>query len=342
MAGLSPGARELLEVGAVLVESFQVNHVAALLGETPAGLLCGIESALAAGILVAGPDVLVFRRALVWRAILDGVPAPVRYALHRQAGEFLLQVGSSATDAAAHLISGSRPCSPLSLTRLDAAAGSLLASAPRTAADLAVKSLELTGPVDGERIGRIETAVAASTAATRLSDARCWLSRRWPGRCQAPETSCTAGWPPSCCTAAALAEAASEAAQVQIEPGLSGPSRDDAEFATAGHVRGEPGGIPRRTTLAEEILADPGQRGDSSRVTAALLAQALNRWRESQLSAALDLGPAGGPARARRARRVPVPPGDSGGHAGPARWAGRGRAAGQRRAPPALSSSPAD
>ena len=89
VAGLSPGARELLEVGAVLGESFQVDHVAELLGETPAGLLCGIESALAAGILVAAPDALVFRRALVWRAILDGVPGPsVRYAPHRQGGSF--------------------------------------------------------------------------------------------------------------------------------------------------------------------------------------------------------------------------------------------------------------
>jgi DNA-binding CsgD family transcriptional regulator len=289
VAGLSPGARELLEVGAVLGESFQVDHVAALLGETPAGLLCGIESALAAGILVAGPDALVFRRALVWRAILDGVPAPVRCALHRQAGEFLLQVGSSATDAAAHLISGSRPCSPLSLTRLDAAAGSLLASAPRTAADLAVKSLELTGPVDGERIGRIETAVAALTAATRLSDAEMLaqsaLAGPLPG---AAETRLHGRLAAVLLHSGRLAEAASEAAQVLSEPGLSGPSRDDAEFAMMLGMSAASQEDPAATTLAEEILADPGQRGDAV-VTAALLAQALNRWRESQLSAALDL-----------------------------------------------------
>ena len=45
---------------------------------------------------------------------------------------------------------------------------------------------------------------------------------------------------------------------------------------------------PAATALAEEILADPGQRGDAA-VTAALLVQALNCWREGQLSAALDL-----------------------------------------------------
>ena len=289
VAGLSPGARELLEVGAVLGESFQVDHVAELLGETPAGLLCGIESALAAGILVAAPDALVFRRALVWRAILDGVPAPVRYALHRQAGEFLLQVGSSATDAAAHLISGSRPCSPLSLTRLDAAAGSLLASAPRTAADLAVKSLELTGPVDGERIGRVETAVAALTAATRLSDAEMLaqsaLAGPLPG---AAETRLHGRLAAVLMHSGRLAAAASEAAQALSEPGLSGPSRDDAEFAMMLGMSAASQEAPAATALAEEILADSGQRGDAA-VTAALLTQALNRWRESQLSVALDL-----------------------------------------------------
>ena len=289
VAGLSTGARELLEVGAVLGESFQVDHVAALLGETPAGLLSGIESALEAGILVAVPDALVFRRALVWRAILDGVPAPVRYALHRQVGEFLLQAGSSATDAAAHLISGSRPCSPLSLTRLDAAAGSLLASAPRTAADLAVKALELTGPVDGERIGRVETAVAALTAATRLSDAEMLaqsaLAGPLPG---AAETRLHGRLAAVLLHSGRLAAAASEAAQVLSEPGLTGPSRDDAEFAMMVGMSAASQEAPAATALAEEILADPGQRGDAA-VTAALLVQALNCWREGQLSAALDL-----------------------------------------------------
>ena len=289
VAGLSPGARELLEVGAVLGESFQVDHVAALLGETPAGLLSGIESALAARILVAVPDALVFRRALVWRAILVGVPAPVRYALHRQAGEFLLQVGSSATDAAAHLISGSRPCSPLSLARLDAAARSLQASAPRAAADLAVKALELTGPVDGERIGRVETAVAALTAATRLSDAEMLaqsaLAGPLPG---AAKTRLHGRLAAVLLRSGRLAAAASEAAQVLSEPGLTGPSRDDAEFAMMLGMSAASQEAPAAKALAEKILADPGQRGDAA-VAAALLAQALNRWRESQLPAALDL-----------------------------------------------------
>jgi DNA-binding CsgD family transcriptional regulator len=289
VAGLSPGTRQFLEVGAVLGESFQVDHVAALLGETPASLLSGIESALAARILVAGPDALVFRCPLVWRAILGGVPAPVRHALHRQAGEFLLQIGSSATDAAAHLISGSRPCNPLSLARLDAAARSLLASSPRTAADLAVKALELTSPVDQERIGRMEAAVAALTAATRLSDAEALahsaLAEPLPG---AAETRLHGRLAVVLLHSGRIAAAACEAGRVLSEPAVTGPPRDDAEFAWIFGLSAASEASPGALALAEEILADPGQRGDAA-VGQNLLGQALDRWRESRVQAALDL-----------------------------------------------------
>ena len=85
-----PGRPRALEVGAVLVTSSQVDHVAALLGETPAGLLSGIESALEAGSgrcpgCAGVPPGTGVAGDPGWRA------GAVRYALHRQVGEFLLQ-----------------------------------------------------------------------------------------------------------------------------------------------------------------------------------------------------------------------------------------------------------
>lgn len=301
VAGLRPGARQLLEVGAVLGESFQVDHVAALLGETPAALLPGIEAVLAAKILVAVPDALVFRQALVRQAILDGVPSPVRHALHRQAGEFLLQAGCSATEAAAHLISGSRPCNPLALARLDAAARSLLPSAPQTAADLAVKALELTGPVDQERIGRMETAVLALTAATRLRDAEVLahsaLAESLPG---AAETRLHALLAAVLLHSGRPAAAVCEADRVLREPEVTGTARDDAECALLLGLSAAGQEAPAAVARAEEILADPGQRGDTT-VAAALLAQALACWQEGRLPAALELAH----LAVRRGRRAP-------------------------------------
>src|ERR1700734_1173578 len=106
---------------------------------------------------------------------------------------------------------------------------------------------------------------------------RCWLSRPWPGRLAAVLLH-----------SGRFAAAASEAAKVLSDPGLPGPPRDDAEFAMMLGMSAASQEAPAATALAEEIVADPGQRGDTA-VTAALLVQALNRWREGQLSAALDL-----------------------------------------------------
>ncbi len=55
---LSPRVRQFLEVGAVLGRSFQLDTVASLLGETPAGMLPELEAALTAdlGVLLRGRD----------------------------------------------------------------------------------------------------------------------------------------------------------------------------------------------------------------------------------------------------------------------------------------------
>ncbi|MGS2646563.1 ATP-binding protein [Streptosporangium sp. G12] len=81
---LGTRTRYLLEAVAVLGRSFTPAYVAEMLGETPAALLPPLEEALAAGVLVATRDELTFRHELVWRSIVDEVPAPVRRALREQ------------------------------------------------------------------------------------------------------------------------------------------------------------------------------------------------------------------------------------------------------------------
>ncbi|WP_326822485.1 helix-turn-helix transcriptional regulator [Streptosporangium sp. NBC_01756] len=83
---VSPRTRYLLEATAVLGRSFSPAYAAEMLGETPASLLPALEEALAAGVLVAMPDELAFRHELVWRSIVETVPAPVQQALHHQLG----------------------------------------------------------------------------------------------------------------------------------------------------------------------------------------------------------------------------------------------------------------
>ncbi|HKB31543.1 MAG TPA: AAA family ATPase, partial [Streptosporangiaceae bacterium] len=165
LSELSPRARQIVEVGAVLGKSFRVGNIAALLGETAATLLPELEAALEAGILAATPSALAFRHDLVWRAVAEGVPAPARQALHLQAGELLLDRGGPADDAAAHLISGTSADDAHAIARLDRAARAFLPSAPQTAADLTLRALELAGRADRGRFDRTVTAAEALAAA---------------------------------------------------------------------------------------------------------------------------------------------------------------------------------
>ncbi|MEV0968882.1 helix-turn-helix transcriptional regulator [Microtetraspora glauca] len=83
--GLGREARHLVEAAAVLGRSFSPDDVSELLGASPAMLLPALEEALAAGLLVAVRDDLAFRHELVWRAVLTGLPRPLRLALCHQA-----------------------------------------------------------------------------------------------------------------------------------------------------------------------------------------------------------------------------------------------------------------
>ncbi|MEV8631610.1 AAA family ATPase [Streptosporangium sp. NPDC051023] len=81
---VGPRTRYLLEATAVLGRSFSPAYAAEMLGEPPAALLPALEEALAAGVLVSGQDELSFRHELLWRSVVETVPAPVRRALHDQ------------------------------------------------------------------------------------------------------------------------------------------------------------------------------------------------------------------------------------------------------------------
>ena len=167
---LSPQIRRLLQVAAVLGHSFSVVDLADMLDEPANELLPALEDALAAQILVPADEMLVFRHDLLWQAVMDSLPEPVRKWLHLRAGETLLNRGGSAVPAAAHFMAYARPGDTRALAGLDRAAREVLPSSPQTAADLALRALELTDVSDPARFDRTVTAVDALTATGQLSE----------------------------------------------------------------------------------------------------------------------------------------------------------------------------
>ena len=286
LGGLSPRTRHLLTVSAVLGRSFSPEDVAEILGTTPAALMPGLDEALAAGVLGATSAALRFRHELIRRVIVDAVPAPVRQGLHRQIGEVLIGREGGTASAASHLVQGVRAGDVRALARLDQVIATLLPRSPRSAAELAVHALELTGPAEPDRPSRTLTAVRALAATGRLDEAarlaRAAFARPMPAlacarlHCLLSEILHLRG---------RAEEAADEASAALAEPCLSGGLRDDAELALL-NARAGTGLEVRERAVA--IICSTGEHGDAL-ISGAFLALALAEWEGGALAAGLAL-----------------------------------------------------
>ena len=285
--GLSQQARHLLVTAAVLGPAFRLEDVAEMLGQTPATLLPAVQEAMDAAIMTVAEHAFAFRHHLLRRAVGEMIPGPARNALHRQYGEILLARGESAARAASHLLQAAHPGDPASLAGLDQAAAQTLCSAPRTAADLALRALELTPPADPDALSRAVAAAEALTAAGRLDQAariaHDLLAQPLP---PAAEDRVRCALSSVLCAGGQTSDARAEAEKVLARPQLPGDVRDQARAAhlqALAGLRDELAG-----PVADAILASPGQH-DSHAAAAARLARAVISWDSGQISDGLEL-----------------------------------------------------
>jgi DNA-binding NarL/FixJ family response regulator len=284
---LSAQARHLLVTAAVLGPEFRLEDAAEMLGETPATLLPAVEEAMDAAIMTAAEHTFTFRHPLLRRAVAEMIPAPARDALHRQYGEILLRRGDSAARAAVHLLQAAHPADPASLAGLDAAAAQTLDPAPRTAAGLAVRALELTAAADPAALPRAVAAAEALAAAGRLDQAaqiaRDTLAQPLP---QAAEDRLRCALSAVLCAGGQASQARAEAERVLARPQLPAGLRDQALTAHLQALTGLRDELA--DPVAEAILAAPGQH-DRHAVAAARLTRAALAWDRGQVGGALDL-----------------------------------------------------
>jgi len=285
--GLSERARHLLVTAAVLGATFRLEDAAQMLDVSPAALLPTVEEAMDAGIMTATDNAFSFRHRLLGRAVGEMIPKPARKALHRQYGQILLRRGEPAGLAAGHLLEAAHSGDPASLADLDAAAARTLHSAPRTAADLALRALELTPPADPGARSRAVAAAEALAAAGRLDQAA-----------RAARHTLATPLPPiaearlRCALSAVLyargqaRDAAAEARLALAQPQLP---RDLKDQAMAAHLQALAGlHDALAEPLAATILADPS-RHDSHAAAAARLARAVISWDNGRVSDGLTL-----------------------------------------------------
>jgi len=285
--GLSKQARHLLVTAAVLGSSFRLEDAAEMLGETPAGLLPTVEEAMDTGIMTAADNAFSFRHELLRRAVGEMIPRPAWKALHRQYGQILLSRGEIAVLAAGHFLQAAHPDDPASLADLDTAAVQTLSSAPQTAADLALRALELTPPTDPGALSRAVAATEALTAAGRLDQAHQLahdtLAKPLPPtaetrlRCALSSVQRTRGM---------TSDAARQAEMVLAQPQLPHGLREEALTAHLQALTGSHDGVAG--PLADTVLADPSQH-DNHAVVAAQAARAVIAWDNGQISEAVGL-----------------------------------------------------
>jgi DNA-binding CsgD family transcriptional regulator/tetratricopeptide (TPR) repeat protein len=285
--GLSEQARNLLVTAAILGPSFRLADAAEMLGGTPAMLLPAVEETMAAGIITADDYTFAFRHQLLRRAVGDTIPQPGLRTLHRRYAQLLLSRGGSAALAADHLLRAADQDSPASLADLDTAVVRILPSAPRAAADLAVRALELTPSGNPDSLSRTVTAAEALAAAGGLDEAGRIaddaLAEPLPPiaearlRCALSSVLCSRG---------RARDAAAEARIVLAQPQLPDDVRDKAITAhlqALAGLRGQAAG-----SLITPVLATPDQF-DSRAIVAALAARAAACWDKGQIRDGLGL-----------------------------------------------------
>jgi hypothetical protein len=103
--GLVTGpVREVLRAAALLGTDFAVPDLAIVLGRTVADLIPAVDEACAAGVLAESGNGLRFQYPLIWAALYDEMPAPVRAVWHRDAGRALAEAGAPPDQVARQML----------------------------------------------------------------------------------------------------------------------------------------------------------------------------------------------------------------------------------------------
>jgi predicted ATPase len=84
---VSPATREVLRSAALLGLTFGVDALCAVTGRSVLDLVGAVDEAVSATVLVEAGDELAFRHPYLRQALYEGIPRPVRAALHRHAAE---------------------------------------------------------------------------------------------------------------------------------------------------------------------------------------------------------------------------------------------------------------
>ncbi|OKI44014.1 hypothetical protein A6A27_38645 [Micromonospora sp. CB01531] len=144
---LSPQARDLVQIAAVLSRTVDVEILAELTGQPPVELIAPLREATEADLLAERDGQLVFRHDLIREAVRGAVPAALARSLRRHAVEVRLQHGAAAMEVASDLAATAEPGDRHAVALLRRAAADFAPTSPSTAVELSQRAMELA-PAD--------------------------------------------------------------------------------------------------------------------------------------------------------------------------------------------------
>jgi DNA-binding CsgD family transcriptional regulator/tetratricopeptide (TPR) repeat protein len=168
---LDPDTLEVLRVASVLGSRFDLDILLRVLDRTAVMLMPALRESIAAGILRQGDADLAFRHELIRESLYLDLPAGLSNALHMEAARAMAAAGESVNRFSEHIMRGARPGDSQALRWLQAAAHEANPQAPRLAAEMLERALQLAGTHSDDRDPLLAELAVSLVWSGRIQDA---------------------------------------------------------------------------------------------------------------------------------------------------------------------------
>ena len=226
---LAEGTLQALRFASVLGTGFTLADLAEVTGRSAADLSMKLAEPLRARVLEDDGTRLRFRHDLIRDAIYQDLPASVRGALHREAGQRLAAAGAPAAQVAEHLAREARRGDAEAIGWLTRAARQAAVTSPDVAAGLFGRAIELMTEADEGR-DRLMAERAGSLLLAGRVPAALTACRELLGRHHDPDTD---GRIRICLAQGLLVQGQARAALGELDRACRSPGISEAERAAA-------------------------------------------------------------------------------------------------------------
>ena len=289
LAAVSNDGLETLKAASIIGPRFGLTDLGIVSGTDAMQLWPRLEDARAVGVIRPSGDLLEFRHDLIWRAIYESIPEPIRQGLHREFAHRLAGSDERSDRVISHLLIGAQPGHGDDLDLLRRTAEGVAARDPATAAGLYERALDLSADRPDQA-----AILAGGLVNTLLWSGQFYRAKtRSQALLEAPLDASVKGDVRRALGRVLAYQGKVESSLAEVETALTDDSMPDtlrarllADASLRRLVCGDPVGASR---AADEALALAAERGDAVATTLARCAASRVSGYEGYVDRAIDL-----------------------------------------------------